>query len=118
MDGGRRIVAGSVQARRIAWAALAVAMCVSAVWLLLAARNTTFSGDDIYYYARYIAHGFTVEPGHGIEYFFAPHNGHLQAGGKLIYRLLFETVGANYTVFRAVNVLGILITVGLFYVLA
>jgi hypothetical protein len=105
--------------RRIAWALLGGAMCLSAAWLLLTARSTTFSGDDVYYYARFIGRGlYGTEVGSGIEYFLAPHNGHLQLGGKLIYRLLFETVGAEYTAFRAVNVAGILLVVGLFYVLA
>jgi hypothetical protein len=93
-------------------------MCLSAAWLLLSARSTTFSGDDVYYYASYIAHGVATEAGSGIEYFLAPHNGHFQLGGKLIYRLLFEVFGADYKVFRVVNVAGILIAVGLFYVLA
>jgi hypothetical protein len=93
-------------------------MMVSATWLLISGRNTTFSGDDIYYYARYIIHGFSTEPGNGVEYFLAPHNGHLQLGGKLLYRLLFEIAGTNYTFFRAVDIAGILIAVGLFYVLA
>lgn len=106
------------QTQRIAWIVLGVAMAASAAWLLFSARSTTFSGDDVYYYARYIAHGFDPETGSGIEYFLAPHNGHFSLGGKLIYRLLFETVGADYTVFRAVNVAGILVAVGLFYLLA
>jgi hypothetical protein len=85
---------------------------------MLAGRDLTFSGDDVYYYASYVAHGYAPELGHGIEYFLAPHNSHLQLGGKLIYGALFGLFGAEYWVFRAVEVAGILISTGLFYVLA
>lgn len=83
-----------------------------------AARNTTFSGDDIYYYAHYVAHGVVTEPRYGIDYFFAPHNGHLQVGGKLVYQLLFDLAGSNYAVFRAANTAGLLACVLLFFTLA
>ncbi|HEX6454967.1 MAG TPA: hypothetical protein VF009_00435 [Solirubrobacterales bacterium] len=92
-------------------------MGIAAAWLLRTARGLTFAGDDIYYYARYVAHGFGAEPGNGVEYFLAPHNGHLQVGGKLIYRVLFEVFGADYTAFRVVNLIGLLLSVGLFYLL-
>ncbi|HET7443414.1 MAG TPA: hypothetical protein VFJ57_02005 [Solirubrobacterales bacterium] len=106
------------QTQWIAWALLGAAMLTAALWLMLSAQSTTFSGDDIYYYARYIAHGFAAAPGDGIEYFLAPHNGHLVVVGKLVYRALFEVFGADYAVFRAANLLGVLAAVGLFYVLA
>ncbi len=93
-------------------------MCVSAVWLMDAGHGLTFIGDDIYYYATYVAHGFVPEPAHGLEYFLAPHNGHLQLVGKLVYRLLFEIAGTDYTVFRAVEVALVLLSAGLFFVLA
>jgi hypothetical protein len=108
----------SLRTRRIAWVVLAIAMGISATWLMLAARNTSFIGDDVYYYAQYIAHGYAAESSHGLEYFLAPHNSHFQLGGKLLYRLLFDLVGTEYWVFRAVDVAGIMIAVGLFYVLA
>ena len=108
----------SARTRRIAWALLAIAMAIAAAWIMVAARNTTFAGDDLYYYARYITHGIATEPGHGLEYFLAPHNGHLQAGGKLLYRVLFDVAGADYTVFRLVNLAALLAAVTLFYVLA
>jgi hypothetical protein len=114
----RRTDRAPARGGRAAWAVLGAAMATSATWLLLSARNVTFAGDDIYYYAQYIVHGFATEPGGGLEYFLAPHNGHLQAGGKVLYRLLLDLVGTNYTVFRAVEILGYLAAVGLFYALA
>jgi hypothetical protein len=107
----------SPRTRRIAWAVLGVAMAISATWLMVAARNTSFMGDDVYYYARYIAHGYTPEISGGAEFFLAPHNSHFQLGGKLLYRLLFDVFGAKYWVFRAADVVGVLAAVGLFFVL-
>jgi hypothetical protein len=97
---------------------LGLAMLVGGSWLIYTARATTFSGDDIYYYASYIGHGYGTVVGHGVEYFISPHNGHLQLSGKIIYRVLFEIFGAHYWVFRLVNTIAILLAVGLFFVLA
>jgi hypothetical protein len=47
-------------------------MLLAAAWLMYSARGTTFSGDDIYYYANYIEHGYATVVGHGVEYFIAP----------------------------------------------
>lgn len=90
--------------RLLAWILLGVAMCISATWLMIAGKDLTFSGDDIFYYARLIVDNGAVHQAGGIEYFFIPHNGHLQLLGKLLYRGLFVTVGADYTVFRAIEV--------------
>ena len=49
------------------------------------------------------------------EYILAPHNNHLQAGGRLIYEAIFGLSGPNYTVFRVVNTAGFLLCVGLFF---
>jgi hypothetical protein len=82
-------------------------------------RGMSFGGDDVFYYAEWVAHGYEApHPSHGLEYFFAPHNGHLQTVGKAIYRVLFEVFGAQYAAFRVVDVIGILAAVTLFYVLA
>lgn len=111
-------IADTPRTRRICWAVLAAAMAASAAYLMAIGRNLNFSVDDVYYYAGYVAHGYVPEFGHGVEYFFAPHNSHFQLGGKLIYRVLFDVFGAEYWVFRAVETVGILVAVGLFYVLA
>ncbi len=103
--------------RRLSWILLAVAMCVSATWLMIAGKDLTFSGDDIFYYGRLIVDNGVVRQAGGLEYFFIPHNGHLQILGKLIYRGLFVTVGANYTVFRAMEVFAAFVCVLLLFIL-
>lgn len=102
----------------LAWVLLAVAMCISATWLMIAGKELTFSGDDIFYYARLVDFDGVVATSGGLEYFFAPHNGHLQILGKLIYRGLFLTVGTDYTVFRAMEIVAVLASVLFFFLLA
>jgi hypothetical protein len=103
---------------RLAWLLLAIAMCASATWMMIAGDGLTFVNDDAFYYAQYVAHGWDIEPVHGIEYFLAPSNGHLQVLGKLLYRAIFEVFGADYAVFRAFDVAGVMVCVGLFFELA
>lgn len=102
----------------LAWVLLAVAMCISATWLTIAGKELTFSGDDIFYYARLVDFDGAVAASGGLEYFFAPHNGHLQILGKLLYRGLFLTVGTDYTVFRAMEIVAVLASVLFFFLLA
>jgi hypothetical protein len=102
----------------LAWVLLGIAMCISTVWLMIAGKDLTFSGDDIFYYARLVDFDGVVATSGGVEYFFAPHNGHLQILGKLIYRGLFLTVGADYTVFRAMEIVAVLASVLFFFLLA
>lgn len=104
--------------RLLAWVLLGVAMCISATWLMIAGKDLTFSGDDIFYYARLVTENGVTHQASGLEYFLAPHNGHLQLMGKLIYRALFDTVGANYTVFRAMEILVVFLSVLFFFILA
>lgn len=104
---------------RLAWLLLIAAICVSATWMMLAGDGLTFVNDDIFYYAQYLVHGTgDIQPSHGLEYFIAPSNGHLQVLGKLIYRGIFEVFGANYAVFRAFDVAGVMACVVLFFVFA
>jgi hypothetical protein len=84
---------------------------------MIAGKDLTFSGDDIFYYGRLVDHNGLVTVTGGLEYFLAPHNGHLQILGKLIYRGLFLTVGANYTVFRVMEILAVFVSVILLFVL-
>jgi len=107
----------NVDERRLSWVLLAVGMVISATWLMIAGKDLTFSGDDIFYYARLIVDNGAVHQAGGLEYFFIPHNGHLQILGKLIYRGLFLTVGADYTVFRAMEVFAAFVCVLLLFIL-
>lgn len=103
---------------RIAWGVLAAAMAVSATWLLISGDKLSFASDDLTYYVHYVSHGIEHVPTFGLEYLFAPSNGHLQVVGKIIYEVLFDLAGPNYFVFRAVNVAGVLLAVLLFFLLA
>lgn len=104
---------------RLAWIILGAAICVSATWMMIAGEGLTFVNDDIFYYVQYLVHGSgDIQPSQGLEYFLAPSNGHLQVMGKLLYRAIFETFGANYAVFRAFDVAGVMACVVLFFVLA
>ncbi len=103
---------------RLSWLVLAAAMCASASWLLIAGSGLSFASDDLAYWAHYVDHGSEHVVTHGLEFFLAPSNGHLQVFGKLIYELLFQLAGGNYTVFRIVSVAGVMLCVSLFFVLA
>jgi hypothetical protein len=107
----------TIDERPLAWVLLGVAMCVSATWLMIAGKDLTFSGDDIFYYGRLITDNGAVHQAGGLEYFFIPHNGHLQILGKLLYRGLFLTVGADYTVFRAIEIFAAFVCVLLTFIL-
>jgi hypothetical protein len=111
---------GAANRTALAWLVLGAAMCVSATWIMIAGNGLSFTNDDLFYYAQYVVHGTSdIRPsGGGVEYFFAPSNGHLQLLGKLLYRGIFETFGADYAVFRAANVAGLMVCVGLFFELA
>jgi len=103
--------------RRLAWVLLGAAMCTSAIWLTIAGRDLAISGDDVFYYARFVNDNGVVAPSGGLEYFLAPHNGHLQVLGKLIYEGLFLAVGADYLYFRVMEIAAVLLTVLLFFIL-
>jgi hypothetical protein len=104
---------------RIAWLVLGAAIAISATWLMLAGHGLSFASDDLVYYAHYVTQNGEHVPTHGLEYFFAPSNGHLQVVGKAIYEVLFKTAGGgNYWAFQAVNLLGVMTCVVLFFLFA
>jgi hypothetical protein len=112
-------VRASPRTERIAWLVLGAAIAVSATWLILAGYGLSFASDDLVYYAHLVTRDGVEVPTHGLEYFFAPSNGHLQVFGKLIYEVLFDLVGGgNYWVFQAVDVAGVMACVVLFFVFA
>jgi hypothetical protein len=102
----------------VAVALLGIAMLVSATWVLLAGSDLAINGDEVFYIAQLVTRDGVVAPVHGVEYFFAPHNGHLVLGGRLVFQALFDLAGTHYFVFRIAEVAGILVCVGLFYALA
>jgi hypothetical protein len=96
-------------------AGLALAMIASATWLLLAGRGNGLHGDELFYYAHLVGKDGINSTLHGLEYLLAPHNAHLVFGGRLAYEALLDLGGTDYTLFRAVEVLGILLCAGLFF---
>lgn len=109
----------SSRTNRIAWLLLAAAIAASATWLLLAARGIALNGDDIFYYAHFVARDGVIAPVYGLEYFFAPANGHLQVIGRAIYEVSFAIAGGgNYWVLQAFNLVGVMACVVLLFAFA
>jgi hypothetical protein len=112
-------VSASPRTERIAWLVLGAAIGVSATWLILAGYGLSFANDDLFYYAHLVNRDGVEIPIHGLKYFFAPSNGHLQVFGKLVYEVLFDFAGGgNYWVFQAFDVAGVMACVVLFFVFA
>ena len=105
---------------RLAWLLLGVAMAIAAAVVLHAGRDLSFTGDELYYFGRLVddAGGLVRYDAAGAEYLLAPHNGHLQLVGKLIYEGVFAVAGPDYVVLRLILLAGILLCVGLVFALA
>ena len=92
---------------RLCWMILGTAMVAAAALILYLNRGTTFFPDEIdWVYAT---------PNLGASDVFEPHNGHLIATTRLVYKAILETVGVDYIAFRVLGVLAILLSAGLFY---
>jgi hypothetical protein len=101
---------------KIAWLVLALGSAISATWLFLAGYGFSFASDDLPYYAHSVTRNGEHVPNYGLEYFFAPANGHLAAVGKAIYEVLFRVFGGDdYWGFQAFNLLGVLTCVLLLF---
>ncbi|HSJ16865.1 MAG TPA: hypothetical protein VK920_02080, partial [Solirubrobacterales bacterium] len=95
---------------RVCWVILGVAMAVAAALILYLNRGTTFFPDEIdWVYAS---------PSLSAGDVFEPHNGHLVATTRLVYKAILETVGAEYLAFRLLGVAAVLLSAALFYALA
>jgi hypothetical protein len=103
-----------------AWIVLAFAMALSGALILATAKGESFGIDEMFYLGRLVEDSGQLVQHHSLspEYLFAPYNGHLQFGGKLIYEATFALFGANYTAFVLVNIAALCATVGLFFELA
>jgi hypothetical protein len=95
-------------------------MALGSALMLAQGRDTSFSGDELAYFARLIdIHG----GGQGHDwpspyYLFAPHNGHLQLIGKLFYEAVFAVAGPSHATLRVIETLAVLGCVALFFELA
>jgi hypothetical protein len=100
----------SLNEERVAWAVLGVAIALSAALILWFTRGTSFFWDEITY--------FVASRGFDVKALLSPHNGHLIAGVRLLYATVFKLFGADYVVFRILQVLGISLVAVLFFVYA
>jgi hypothetical protein len=103
-------VAGRFSEEQTAWAGLAAAMVVSAAVLLWAGRHTTLYTDEFTFYQYF--HDLDLRD------LLTPHNAHLILVPRFIYAAVFQTVGPDHAVLAAVNLVGLLVSGGLFFVLA
>jgi hypothetical protein len=96
---------------RLCWVVLAVAMATAAALILNLNRGTTFYFDELTW--LYQSPGLDT-PGEVLE----PHNGHLIATTRLVFKAILETVGTEYVALRLLAVATVLLSAGLFYALA
>ena len=96
---------------RVCWVILGVAMALAAGLILYLNRGTVFFLDEL-------AWVYDSPDLGGIGDVLAPHNGHLIATSRLVYKALLETVGADYLAFRFLGAGAVLLSAGLFYALA
>ncbi|HEX6687623.1 MAG TPA: hypothetical protein VF085_03035 [Solirubrobacterales bacterium] len=103
-----------------AWIALATAMVLAGALILATAHGQTFGIDEIFYLGRLVEDSGQIvqHQSLSLNYLFAPYNGHLQVGGKLIYEATFALAGADYTAFVLVNIAALCASVGLAFELA
>ena len=90
---------------------LAVAMSIAAAVILYVSRGTFFQADELrllYQTPDLDSLGEVLEP----------HNGHLLATTRLVFKAILETIGLEYLAFRLLAVGAILLSAGLFYALA
>jgi hypothetical protein len=105
-----RAIARLDASERTCLAVLGAAMALSAAASLWLTRGTVFFSDEFTY--------FVANRGFDFKALLSPHNGHLIAGVRLIYAAVFEVFGADYLVFRLLEVLGIALVAGLVFVYA
>jgi hypothetical protein len=82
-------------------------MLAATVLLLRFSRETTFSIDELVW--------FMQAPGLDLETALKPQAGHLLLTSHVVYKVLLETVGADYLVFRLLGIATLLLTVGLLF---
>jgi hypothetical protein len=95
---------------RTCWAVLGFAIAAYAALALWLTRGTTFYVDEVGFFQS--SHGF--EP----NSLLAPLAGHLVAIPRAIYVASFKLFGASYIPFRLVEVTGVALVAGLFFVFA
>ncbi|HEY8002135.1 MAG TPA: hypothetical protein VID76_09370 [Solirubrobacterales bacterium] len=99
---------------------LAPVIAGASALILVAGAGTSFTADELNYVGRVADLATPAVDYHSLtlEYVLAPHNGHLQPAGKLIYEAMFAAFGTDYAAFRVLEVLVVMLCVGLFFELA
>jgi hypothetical protein len=99
-----------LQSERVCWSVLGGGMALSASLGLWLTRGATFYWDELMW--------VVANRGFDPRTLLGPHNGNLIAGTRLIYAAVLKIFGADYVVFRLLEVSGIALVAGLFFVLA
>ncbi len=94
----------------VAWGLLAAGMFVSFVYCLWVTRGTTFSGDELSWVA--------FSPSMDLRVALEPHSGHLVLIPHSLYKLVLETIGPEYMVFRLLTLGSVFLATGLFFAYA
>ena len=94
---------------RLCWFALGAAMVAAAALILYLNRGTIFYADELAW--------VYLSPNLGPSDVLEPHNGHLIATTRLVYKAILETIGTEYVAFRVLAVGTLLLSAGLFYTL-
>ena len=97
-------------AERIALGGLALGMLASAATLLILNSGLTFFNDEY----GWLATSADFEP----RTLLMPHNSHLIAVPRILYKAMPELLGPSHLVFAVLSVIGVLLVAGLFFVLA
>ena len=92
---------------RLCWGLLGIAMLAAAGLILYLNRGTTFFLDEL-------VHVYN-SPDFDFGYALEPVNGHLGITSKVVYKLVLETVGAEYIAFRILHVIAVLTAAAVFY---
>ena len=100
---------GVVITDRACWVFLAVAMVAASALILYLNRGTVFFADEF--------DRFASTPTRGFGEAFESHVGHLTATSNLMFSAMLGVFGADYVAFRALGVLVVLLSAGLFYAL-
>jgi len=100
---------GLVVTDRLCWFVLGAAMVAAAGLILYLNRGTIFYADELAW--------VFLTPDLGPSDVIEPHNGHLIATTRLVYKAILETVGPEYAAFRVLAVAVLLLSAGLFYAL-
>ena len=95
---------------RVGWLIFAAVAAAASALILWLGRGATFSLDELIWLME--------TPDLGLGDAFEPHNGHLVATTRLLYKVILETVGTDYLTFRLLTLAAVVLTAALFFAYA